>query len=68
MVKQISNRMQLTDDGFNEMFEAQIKLHPTYRAAYESVEVFHELLFGKRRYSDFKSFETVRNRKIKSVD
>lgn len=56
---------QMTDSGFNELFEKYIPLTKTYREAYELAEIAHETLHVSRRYSDYKSFERVRNRGIK---
>jgi len=39
--------------------------HKTYEEAYESIEDIYIEYFGRRRYSDYSSFRTVKNRSIK---
>lgn len=36
--------------------------HPTYLAAYESIECEYERVFGKRKYSSWESFVIVKRR------
>lgn len=46
-------------------FSRQLQVRPTKRAAYEVVEHSYRQLFGKNKYSSFKSFERVFYRSIK---
>jgi hypothetical protein len=58
-------KIQMTAEGFYEQFEIQLKICKTMKEAYEAAERIHESLFQRRRYSEYKTFERVRNRKIK---
>ena len=54
-------------DGFVREFWDKTKNHKTLKSAYESVELDHIKLFGKRKYSDYNSFRVCRDRKIKET-
>lgn len=62
----VKEKIQMTDDGFIEVYESQVKQARTYTQAYENTETMHEITFGHRRYSSYHSFEVVKNRKRKN--
>jgi len=55
----------MTFTEFNKLFESNLLNSQTYREAYEITEDFHYELTGKTRYKNYRSFEHVRNKKIK---
>lgn len=55
----------LSPNGFDERFWKNAKDSKTYVAAYEKTEIEYEKHFGKRRYADYNSFTTSRNKRIK---
>ena len=54
-----------TFEGFNRVFEQNIKKAKSYREAYEKAEESHEAIFGKRCYDNYESFYHTRYKKIK---
>lgn len=61
--EQLSQVRQLsTTDGFVEAFHQNLPTSKTFLEAYEVTEIAHEELFGKRKYSCYQSFATVRGR------
>lgn len=56
----------LTADGFEQAFFTEARTSSTYMEAYEKVEVFHEELFGKRKYSDYNSFRNSKTQRNKN--
>jgi hypothetical protein len=55
----------LSPNGFDERFWKYAKDSKTYMEAYEKTEIEHEKHFGKRKYSDYNSYTTSRNKRIK---
>tara|TARA_R110002020_G_scaffold385529_1_gene596449 strand:+ start:2380 stop:2595 length:216 start_codon:yes stop_codon:yes gene_type:complete len=55
----------LSADGFVREFWARSKNYKKLIDAYEDLEKDYESFFGQRRYSDYNSFRTCRDRKIK---
>ena len=54
-------------DGFIREFWTSAKEYKYLKDAYESLEKEHIELFGKRKYSDYNSFRSCRDRKIKAT-
>jgi hypothetical protein len=57
----------ISAEGFVKEFWKRTKTHKTLLAAYEDLEREYQQTFGKRRYSDYNSFRTCRDRKIKET-
>ena len=55
----------LSPNGFDDRFWKYAKDSKTYKAAYEKTENEFEKHFGKRKYSDYNSYTTSRNKRIK---
>ena len=55
----------LSPTGFDERFWKNAKDFKTYKEAYEKTEQEFEKHFGKRKYSDYNSYTTSRNKRIK---
>jgi hypothetical protein len=55
----------LTPNGFDERFWKYAKETKTYVEAYEKTEIEYEKHFGKRKYSDYNSYTTSRNKRLK---
>lgn len=55
----------MTAAGFEEVFFDETRTSATYVEAYEKVEVFHEEVFGKRKYSDYNSFRNSKSQRYK---
>ncbi len=55
----------LTPNGFDDRFWKYAKETKTYVEAYEKTEIEHEKHFGKRKYSDYNSYTTSRNKRLK---
>ncbi len=55
-------RKVLDTRGFIAMFESNLCRCRTFVDAYEEVEVIHERITGRRRYSDYVSFSHVKSR------
>tara|TARA_R100000750_G_scaffold48039_1_gene32874 strand:- start:196 stop:408 length:213 start_codon:yes stop_codon:yes gene_type:complete len=55
----------LSPNGFDERFWKYAKETKTYMEAYEKTENEFEKHFGKRKYSDYNSYTTSRNKRIK---
>ena len=55
-------RSVLDSRGFIEMFESNLSRCKTFVMAYEEVEVIHEKITGRRRYSGYDSFSHVKYR------
>ena len=55
----------LTPNGFDDRFWKNAKETKTYVEAYEKTEIEYEKHFGKRKYSDYNSYTTSRNKRIK---
>lgn len=58
-------KIELTNTGFNDLFESFMKKCNTYREAYESSEEFHEQTFGDRKFSCYQAFERMRRKLLK---
>ena len=54
-----------TFDGFNRVFEQNIKKAKSYKEAYEKAEESHEAIFGNRCYNSYDSFRHTRHKKIR---
>jgi len=52
-----------TAKGFTAEFYRMIQDYSTYEQAYEAVERKYKRAFGKRKYKNYNSFRTVRDRK-----
>lgn len=59
--------MEMTEKCFAAIYEKLVPKSKTYVDAYETVEIMHQEVFGKRRYSDYNSFRNVRNKAIKKT-
>jgi len=55
----------LTPNGFDDRFWKYAKETKTYIEAYEKTEIEHQKHFGKRKYSDYNSYTTSRNKRLK---
>jgi len=55
----------LTPNGFDDRFWEYAKETKTYVEAYEKTEIEYEKHFGKRKYSDYNSYTTSRNKRLK---
>ena len=67
--KDVLKNATLTAHGFEEVFFSEARTSSTYTEAYEKVEIWHEELFGKRKYSDYNSFRNTKTqRKKKNED
>ena len=55
----------LTPNGFDDRFWKYAKETKTYVEAYEKTEIEYEKHFGKRKYSDYNSYTTSRNKRLK---
>lgn len=53
----------MSADVFEDLFFDAAKTSTTYMEAYEKIEVLHEEVFNKRRYSDYDSFRKVKERR-----
>lgn len=53
----------MTSDGFEQAFFSEARTSTTYMEAYEKVEIFHEEMFGKRKYSDYNSFRNTKTQR-----
>ena len=54
----------LSPNGFDERFWKYAKETKTYMEAYEKTEKEYEKHFGKRKYADYNSYTTSRNKRI----
>jgi|LakMenEpi03Aug12_release.lakeMendotaPanAssembly.Ray.scaffolds.fasta_scaffold1387464_2 hypothetical protein len=55
-------RQVLDTRGFIEMFENNLSRCKTFVQAYEEVELIHEQVTGRRRYTNYVSFSNVKGR------
>ena len=55
----------LTPNGFDDRFWEYAKETKTYVESYEKTEIEYEKHFGKRKYSDYNSYTTSRNKRLK---
>jgi hypothetical protein len=55
-------RQVLDTRGFIEMFENNLSRCKTFVQAYEEVEIIHEQVTGRRRYTNYVSFSNVKAR------
>ena len=55
----------LTPNGFDDRFWEYAKETKTYVEAYEKTEIEYEKHFGRRKYSDYNSYTTSRNKRLK---
>jgi hypothetical protein len=55
-------RQVLDTRGFIEMFENNLSRCKTFVQAYEEVEIIHEQVTGRRRYTNYVSFSNVKGR------
>lgn len=60
------NMMQLTHEGFKELFESYLPKYPVMKA-YEMAESMHETLYGRRRYSCYQNFLKVKRGKLENL-
>jgi len=56
---------EIRTKGFEDRYILNIKLHKTYKAAYEKTESEYKKTFSKRRYSSYDSFRQIRSRRMK---
>lgn len=55
----------VTQDGFIDFFYSIKKSYMTKVDAYEMCEEIHEQYFGKRKYSEFQTFNVILSRRNK---
>lgn len=55
---------KVSHGSFNQVFEEMISDYPTYRAAYEALEIDYERANGERRYTDYNSFRQQRYKRF----
>lgn len=61
--EQLAQVRQLsTTEGFIEAFHQNLSVDKTFIESYEITEMAHEGVFGRRKYSCYNSFSTVRGR------
>lgn len=56
----------LTREGFNELFEREIKRHDTHKEAFAELKQESLVIFGTCRYDNFESFRKARSQYLKS--
>lgn len=55
-----------TDEGFNDFFYTMCQEYVgSYELAYEATERHYMEYFGRRRYKNYDSYRTQKNRKLK---
>ncbi len=54
-------KAQLTNEGFNELFEQFMKEDITYVQAYLKTEEYHIKTFGRIRFKSYESFRASRH-------
>jgi len=59
---------EIRTKGFEDRYMLNVRLHKTYKAAYEKTELEYKKTFSKRRYSSYDSFRKVRSRKMKKKE
>ncbi len=59
---------EIRTKGFEDRYTLNVKLHKTYKAAYEKTESEYKKTFSKRRYSSYDSFRQIRSRKMKAKE
>lgn len=57
----------LSLEGFLDYYFQLEPLYPTRKEAYEALEYRYEMIFGRRRYSDWKAFRVVQSRYLRSL-
>lgn len=62
----IENRMNMRTVDFIRLFEQKLSHRTSNKAAYEQAEQVHKELTGHTRYSDYESFRSVKNKRVKS--
>lgn len=55
----------LTSEGFNDLFEINLKKSETIEQAYNESERYHLDRFGFKRYSSYMSFRVSRSKYLK---
>lgn len=64
MEKYPKNILKLqTFQGFLEHYQKTLRFTRTYKQAYEETEDEHIKYFGKRKYSDYRSFKVMLSKK-----
>lgn len=53
-------------EGFMDYYFKLEPLFPTKKEAYEALEAQYEIIFGRRRYSEWKTFRVVQARYLHS--
>jgi hypothetical protein len=64
IVTVISN-CSISPTGFDELFFQFVREEKTHVAAYERAERVHEIMLGKRKYSDYESFSEAKRKRLK---
>jgi len=59
---------EIRTKGFEDRYVLNVKLHKTYKAAYEKTELEYNKTFSKRRYASYDSFRQIRSRKMKKKE
>lgn len=61
----LREQRKVSHNSFNIVFEEIVHEYPSYRAAYEALEIEYERCNGERRYADYASFRQLRYRRVK---
>jgi len=62
----IENGMNMRTSDFIRLFEQNLSPRTSNKSAYEQAEQVHKELTGHTRYSDYESFRSVKNKRVKS--
>lgn len=62
----IENGMNMRTSDFIRIFEQNLSPRTSNKTAYEKAEKIHQELTGHNRYSDYESFRSVKNKRVKS--
>lgn len=59
-------RLQVSTNDFVKLYEQNLSPRTSNKSAYEQAEKVHKELTGHTRYSDYESFRSVKNKRVKS--
>ena len=62
----IENGMNMRTSDFINLYEKNLSPRTSNKRAYEQAEKIHQRLTGHTRYSDYESFRSVKNKRVKS--
>jgi hypothetical protein len=62
----IENGMNMRTSDFINLYEKNLSPRTSNKKAYEQAESEHKKLTGHTRYSDYESFRSVKNKRVKS--